>query len=484
MLFSMVIPFFLSPFTVHHLGNLLYGIWVLVVSSVAYFNLLDLGLRNAVIRFVAKGHSLGVHEDSRKAVATALWLRLGIGFVIVGMAAILALVFPHVFSIPSSLIRPARLAIIFTALSLACTLAFGVAGAVLSAIHRFDLLSAVNILRYILRAVGFVYLLRNGYGLVALALWELISAVVTGLGQAILCLRIYPELRTFFALPERTMIRQIWGYGFYASLITLAGAVIFHTDNIVVGVFVGSTAVTFYAIAGNLLWSTREAVNAVSATFTPMASGYEASGNNEQLQRLAIQGTRASLVLGLPMCIALLLRGHTFIGLWMGHEYAAISGVLLQILLINHIFTTANVTNCGIAYGMAKHKPIMAWALVEAVINLTISIMLARRIGIYGVAWGTTLAGVICNLLFWPRYISKLLHIPVGEYLWNAWGHPGLAAIPFALACYGEERYWPAGSMLAFILQIVVILPIAILSAFFLFREQLTPYLRYRLRWA
>ena len=50
-----VVGFFLSPLVVHYLGNLTYGVWVIVMSLVAYMNLLDLGLRGAVTRFVSKG---------------------------------------------------------------------------------------------------------------------------------------------------------------------------------------------------------------------------------------------------------------------------------------------------------------------------------------------------------------------------------------------------------------------------------------------
>ena len=39
-----LVGFFLSPYVVHHLGNLTYGVWVLTLSFTAYMNLLDLGL--------------------------------------------------------------------------------------------------------------------------------------------------------------------------------------------------------------------------------------------------------------------------------------------------------------------------------------------------------------------------------------------------------------------------------------------------------
>ncbi len=50
-----VVGFFLSPFVVHHLGNLAYGVWVIIASLVSYMGLMDLGLRGAVTRYVSKG---------------------------------------------------------------------------------------------------------------------------------------------------------------------------------------------------------------------------------------------------------------------------------------------------------------------------------------------------------------------------------------------------------------------------------------------
>src|SRR5215469_3628340 len=86
LLIGMLVPFFLSPFTIHHLGNVVYGIWVLAISSVSYFQLLDLGLRNAVTSFVSKSRALGQEDESRRVVSAAVWLRLGISTLILALA--------------------------------------------------------------------------------------------------------------------------------------------------------------------------------------------------------------------------------------------------------------------------------------------------------------------------------------------------------------------------------------------------------------
>src|SRR5207237_4872584 len=86
---SIGVAFFLSPFIVHRLGNIAYGIWTLVNSMIAYMGLLDLGMRGAVTRFVSRHHSQGEHLASSRAVSAAFWLRAGIGLIVVSSAVAL-----------------------------------------------------------------------------------------------------------------------------------------------------------------------------------------------------------------------------------------------------------------------------------------------------------------------------------------------------------------------------------------------------------
>ena len=60
---------------------------------------------------------------------------------------------------------------------------------------------------------------------------------------------------------------------------------------------------------------------------------------------------------------------------------------------------------------MEKHKRLAFWAIGEAVANLVLSVILVRKIGIYGVAWGTAIPSIFIELLLGP--VSKLVEIPV-----------------------------------------------------------------------
>jgi O-antigen/teichoic acid export membrane protein len=230
--------------------------------------------------------------------------------------------------------------------------------------------------------------------------------------------------------------------------------------------------VAFYSIGGSLMSYSWQVVSAVSTTFTPLASGLEASGKMDDLRRLLLRGTQATLGIAMPISVALALRGKTFIGLWMGPQYSEISGTVLQILIVSQFFGIANGTAGSIMMAIDKHKPVAKWAVIEAVLNLSLSIVLVKAIGIYGVAWGTSIAMAIVHLTFWPRYVRKILDVPIRKFIWVAWIKITLCAVPYAVVCAITDKYWHAGNLISFFAQIIVILPVYAICVLAVFRSE------------
>jgi O-antigen/teichoic acid export membrane protein len=477
---SVIVSFFLAPFVVHRLGNTIYGVWVLVNSLVSYMALLDLGLRGAVTRFVSKGFAQGDHAASSRALSAAFWMRVWIGLGAVFISGVLAIVVGRAFHIPSELRTPAQWVAVVCGINFAVSLTSGVFGGVLSALQRFDLLSAATMLQTLLSAAGIVLLLRMGHGIIALAIWQLCVATICGALLILLSFRNYPQLVLSFHRPDKETLRQLWNYSSFVFIINLSHQIVYYTDNLVVGAFLSATAVTFYAIGGNLVEYLRNLVSSLTSTFTPLASTLEAQEKTRRLQQLLIYGTRAGLFIALPVELALFFRGHTFIGLWMGAQYSDISGHILRILLLAQFFILANGTSGGIAYGLGRHRPVAFWALGEGIANLALSVFLVRRIGISGVAWGTVIPSLVTYGMFWPWYSPRLVGLPVWNYLWQSWIKSGLSAIPFGVACYYTDRFWVAKSLLQYFMQIAAILPLFAAGIAACFWSELYAYARKR----
>jgi O-antigen/teichoic acid export membrane protein len=469
---GMVVPFFLAPFVIRHLGTTAYGIWILAVSTVSYLNLLDLGLRSAVVRFVSKAQAQDNLAEATQVVGATLWIRslLAAGVAVLSIA--LALAFPHLFKVPTDLQRAAQITVLLCALGVAVTLVSGVFGAVLAAIHRFDLLSTVTMVQTLARAGGVILILRSGRGLVALAYWELAVVTLAGLTTVAIALKLFPACRVRVAKPKIDTLKMIWSYSFITFVWIIAVQIIINTDNLVVGAFLSVGLVAFYSIGGSLTSYSSQVVSAVSTTFTPLASNFEASGKSEELRKLLIRGTQATLALALPINLSLVFRGKTFIGLWMGPQYSEISGNVLQILMIAQYFSVATATCGAVMMAIGKHKPAAKWAVIEAAVNLGLSLILVKTVGIYGVAWGTSISNALVCTLFWPRYISKTLDIPIRTFLWEGWAKITLCTIPFAIVSALADRYLHPHSLVTFFSEILITLPVYAAFVLIVFREE------------
>ena len=469
---SMAVGFFLSPFLVHRLGNVAYGVWILAISSVNYFGLLDLGLRNSVTMFVSKGYTTGDHDGASEVLSAALWVRLQLSALVLALTGAFAAVFPVIFKVPPDTAGDARLVVLLMGLSFVIYMSIGVFGGVLSALNRYDLYTLVVLVQLALRVIGVVTVLRLGHGIVAIACCELFAATVGNVLFVYVARKIYPALKIRLKKPSWEILKKIWSYSVYVFLLMVAVQLVYQTDNLVVGAFVSASAVTFYSIGNSLCRYTQQLFMAMTTTFTPAASTYDAAGDTTRLHALYYNGTRATMAFSLPILITLIIRGHNFIGLWMGPQYSQQSGMVLAILATALMFSLQNTPASSIAFGVEKHKKIAVWAICEAIANLSLSVTLAHFYGLYGVAIGTLVPSLVVNLILWPRYVKQLVGIGYGEVFLKVWAPVFLCAVPFAMASFAVDMLYPARHMSTFILQTIALLPIFALSVTWIFWDK------------
>jgi O-antigen/teichoic acid export membrane protein len=118
--------------------------------------------------------------------------------------------------------------------------------------------------------------------------------------------------------------------------------------------------------------------------------------------------------------------------------------------------------------GISRHKPVVPVAIAEGLCNLALSIILVRKIGIIGVAWGTVIPNMATSIFFWPWYVRKTLGVPIGEYARKAWLLPTASLIPFAICSYLVGRFAPAPNLLIFFVQVAALLPVAAVGAWYI----------------
>src|ERR1035441_5591055 len=328
--------------------------------------------------------------------------------------------------------------------------------AVLFALERFDIVTGITVMGALTRSALVVIVLSRGHGLIALAAVALFSSSAEYLSAALCAKRMYPRLNPRRRYVELARCKELFNFGIYRFIWIVANQLIFYTDTLVIGIFLNAAAITYYVIAGSLINYGRNIVSLAADTFYPAATRLDARNDMTGLQDLLVLGTRIALAVGLPLCLGFLFLGKQFIVLWMGPAYA-VSAAYLIVLTIPQVSSMSQYISALILVGMAKHKVLAYVTLLEGIANLVLSIILVRKIGLIGVAWGTAIPHAITTTLVIPFYTLRALEMRWSDYVVRGFVRPILAAVPAAGACYAFSILVVSPSWLVFGCEVLAV---------------------------
>lgn len=464
--FVAVVSFVMSPFIVQHLGATRYGVWSLTAGLVGYLGLLDLGIRQAVSRYVAHNHAVSDHEENSLIVSAALRLFGIIGFFAVLLAGLLAYFTPILFNIPEAMIADVRAIVVLGGLSMAASLVGGVFGGVVTGLERFDAQCGLEIATTVVRSGAIVFALRADYGLVALAVIQLSSQILNCALYWMIAHKLYAKLKIRWTGELGPQMRTILSFSATLTVLYALGKIISYSDTAVIGAFLPIDAVTSFVIAGSLCLQAREVPRSLSYLMAPRISAMMSIGNNRVGDEIA-QVARIATLLSASIATTFVIRGESFISLWMGPEYGPLSGQVLRILAIVVWLDASRSVMVLSLTGMAKQSTVIPGLAIEAACNLALSLLLVRPLGLVGVALGSMIPGLIVSIGYLPHQVMKSTGFPAGLLRSRAVVVPTLACIPFALATALVERFIPTRNLLVFFLQVFLLLPLVPVAAWF-----------------
>ena len=469
---GMTISFLLSPFLVHHLGDARYGLWGVIGSIIGYLGLLDFGIRVGVTRFVARHDATGDREAASRLVSTATGLFAVIGVIAVVAGAVISLNLQRFVNAPSTYIHEASFAVFIAGITVGLSLVTGVFGAVIGGLQRFDLLNTIDLSCEALRATAMFQFVGRGGGLITLATIQLSIVTIRGLAYVIATHRLQPWMRVGRQFYDRMTRKEILSFSAYTFLLHMSAMILFSSDALVIAAIMPVTQVAFFVIGGNLSQVAIQVHSGVSRVIYPLVSSRQASEGLGAAAELMRKSVRLSTIIVLPIVLTFLTRGPTFIGLWMGPKYMHAAGAVLQILALGQcVFISYQVFGISIM-ALGLHKGLVPAYIAEAVANLSLSFVLGKSMGVAGVAWGTTIPRLVVALGFAPWYCSRKLGVPAREYALNGWIRPLAAMAPFALVSFLVDRTWTAPSVLYFLGQVAMTMPVALVGTWLVGLQQ------------
>lgn len=429
---NVVVALFLTPFVVSTLGDGVFGLWTLIVSLTGYYGLLDFGVRSAVgeyaTRYLAKEDLDGVNRTFN----TALGLALGVAVAILLATVVVASRATGWFHLEGELATIGPWAILITGSGVALGFPLSIFGLAPYARQRFDISNALGITERLIHAALVVWVLSADYGLIGVALATAVMPLLMASVRIPVAYRLIPGLSINLRKFRRNSVRELAHFGFFNFLVNAADRVITHTDAIVIGAYLTTTAVTYYSIGANLIPYYISIVNAVAWTLTPRATSLDAHGDRQGLRALWLGGTRGILLFASMIFGGLLFMGRDFLALWMGERFVSgeiypSSALILGILGVGALVRLGMTTGKQVCFGMREVTFLGYLSLAEAAANLILSLILVRYFGLVGVAIGTLVPILVAYLWLQPRFLMRKLGVKATRF-WRE-TTPGPAAI-------------------------------------------------------
>lgn len=399
----------LTPFILRSLGQAEYGLYALVGAFVASLGVLDLGIGNAIVRYVAKFRAESDSAAEGAFLRMALHIYGVIALVTLGGAAVLFVNLHAIFGSslsPSELMR-ARPLFLLMALNLTLSLPFGAFAAAISGHERFVFLRLTALCQLLLRTAFIATLLLLGYKALALVVVDTVLNSAAGLVYvAYVCFRLRVSLQPRAWPPG--FVREVAFYSGFVFINLIVDQLFWRIGQVILGAVVGTAAVAIFALAMQIANCYRQLPMAISGVFLPRITAMVVTGaSGDELVDLFARTARIQLV-GLGCVLGgFVLFGREFLALWAGPAYVPAWTTALLVMIP---LTVPLVQTVGLHILQAKNmhgfRSILYFLI--AITNAVFSIPLAERWGPVGAALGTSVSlalghGVILNVYYHRR---------------------------------------------------------------------------------
>lgn len=395
---NLILQFFSRKIFLDYLGSEVLGLNTTAQNLLGFLNLAELGIGMAIAYCLYKPLFDDDRDTINGIVSVQGWLYRRIAYVVIISAVVLMCFFPLIFN-------KAEVPLWYAYGSFSVLLFSSLLGYFVN--YRQIVFSAdqkeykitytsqgVKVLKVIIQILAIRYL-NHGY-----IWWMSLEAVFAIITSAVLDKAIkaeYPWLKP--NIKEGEALKKK-----YPQIITKTKQLFFHK----IGSFVLSqtspiiiyayTSLTLVAIYGNYMLIITGVTMLVNSLLNGIGAGVGnlvAEGEQKKIKNFYWELTSLRLWMASVICFGIYMLGHPFIRLWVGTEYVMPDPAFIILTLITFVQLTRTNDIFISAYGLFQD----IWApVVEASLNLGLSILLGYFFGLTGILTGvlTSLLIIIC----------------------------------------------------------------------------------------
>ena len=403
-----------TPYVIKALGNQEYGLYTLIGAFVGYLSVLDLGLNNAIIRYVAQYRVQKDEKSQENFLATSLIIYCAIAVLLTVLGSLFYFNLDYFFSKSLTIeeLHKAKIMLIILVFNIAFTLPGGAFTGICSGYEKFIFPRILSILKVIIRTITLIFILHfgsNSIGVVVLDTIVNLVFILTTIWYTFFKLKVKIKLHQW----DFSFVKEIFKYSFWIFLFALVYQFQWRTGQVILGSTTNTTTVAIFGVGVMLGVYFTTFGNIINSLLLPKAvQAVYNNVSNEVLTDQMIKVGRISYLLLIYVFGAFLLTGQDFIKLWIGELYLPAYWIALSIMAV-YIIPIAQ----GYSHAILDAKKMLRFKslnfLLFSIVGAVLGYFLSKEFGVYGMIIGLVSAVFILQIIMNIYYQLKLkLNMP------------------------------------------------------------------------
>lgn len=434
-----LLGFITVPLSLNYFGKGLFGLFSITSDTLAYLALFNFGIPWATATIFAKILS---YRAQKSLLVKSLKLLVLLCIVMACIVVIVAFIFPNwihfIAQINTNILPSAKLFISISVIFFIIRLPFSLFGQLLIFINRVYISKIIDILS---STLTFTILLLVIYFKLTIVQYALISGFIS-LWPLLLSMHMFIKIwksESSFDIEsnnENISYRYLMESSFYFFLNGVGGLILWNTDSLVISHYLGLGETAEYAVMYKFFSILFMAITQLMNIINPLYPKFLKEDKSYLLINLFESSTRTFPIIGGLIFILMFGVYKDFVILWTHNGGIFIGYLSCFAMGLYCYFLCSSVVPYWVIVSLNYSKEIYQLTLLEAAINLGLSIYLVNKIGVAGVVFGTLIAHVVTMFILVPKKLNKLMP---GLFKFNysyVAKHLGFAVSPSGIGVY------------------------------------------------
>jgi O-antigen/teichoic acid export membrane protein len=387
--------FIIYTLLLHKLGAEKLGIWSLILSTTSVANVATTGLTLSLVKYIAMCDANIDYIKINKYIKTGLFIVMLLTATIILIVYFLGSYFlPLVM--PKANIGEALRLLPFSLFSLFLN---GIAGVFLSSLEGLHH-STFRGIAYILSSIIFTivaYLLIDQYGLIGIAIAQIIQAIFIILMGILFLKLLFRKLSFFPIIFDKEIFKEIFGYSASFQYIGICVLLVEPVVKFMISRFGGLSFVGFYEMASRLVAQIRALIISANQIMVPHVAKSTALNINKTDTTYPLL-FKLVMYVSVYLMVLLIILSPVVSKLWIGYlNYMFITSLIIlsSATIINLLSTPAYFSSMGVG----KLNGILACHTTFLLLNAILGYILGKYHGGIGVVVGYSISFVISSLI-------------------------------------------------------------------------------------